>query len=438
MIQSASSASTNFPDWGDTFTIDPWGNLTNIGPVAGRDNQETLNAAPATVQNRLTGFGYDAAGNLTSNGTTIRYDAENRIFPASGTTYSYDGSGHRVQKSSGKLYWYGAGDDVLSETSLTGTPVADYIFFNGKRIARVDQPSGNKHFYVTDHLGSTILITNNVGSPQEDSDFYPYGKEIPILDGDPNAYKFTGKERDSDGNDYFGARYYESSMGRFMSPDWSNILSPVPYASVDDPQTLNLYSYVRNNPTTLIDPDGHCWNGFQHLCNLVSGYGWRSDAQVEQAVHDAREWLRENTSFSSAQQEGLNGKQALALYKGFQNHDKSVVSDGKRWTLQIVSMLPGVVPPKLYRGGTNMQGRPNIDLRIDKGTGLVKPGRGISLNENPGNLEQFGGANEIDQSSVPPELEIVQTNKPGHYELAPRGPMTVERYNELAGQVTFK
>src|SRR5271169_5448286 len=70
---------------------------------------------------------------------------------------------------------------------------------------------------------------------------------------------FTGKERDSEsGNDYFGARYYASSMGRFMSPDWAAKEDPVPYATFDDPQSLNLYSYVRNNPLTRADADGHC------------------------------------------------------------------------------------------------------------------------------------------------------------------------------------
>ncbi len=58
------------------------------------------------------------------------------------------------------------------------------------------------------------------------------------------AYKFTGKERDSETNlDYFGARYYGSSMGRFMSAD-------LPFAdwAFRNPQTLNLYTYGRNNP----------------------------------------------------------------------------------------------------------------------------------------------------------------------------------------------
>lgn len=68
----------------------------------------------------------------------------------------------------------------------------------------------------------------------------------------------TGKERDSEsGNDYFGARYYSSSMGRFLSPDWSARVAPVPYAKLDNPQSLNLYSYMLNNPLSGFDPDGH-------------------------------------------------------------------------------------------------------------------------------------------------------------------------------------
>jgi RHS repeat-associated protein len=70
--------------------------------------------------------------------------------------------------------------------------------------------------------------------------------------------RYTGKERDTEsGNDYFEARYYSSAMGRFMSPDWSAKEEPVPYAKLDDPQTLNLYSYVQNNPLTREDADGH-------------------------------------------------------------------------------------------------------------------------------------------------------------------------------------
>ena len=70
--------------------------------------------------------------------------------------------------------------------------------------------------------------------------------------------QFTSKERDAEtGLDFFGARYFGSAQGRFTSPDWSEKPQAVPYADFTDPQTLNLYSYVRNNPLNRTDPSGH-------------------------------------------------------------------------------------------------------------------------------------------------------------------------------------
>jgi len=66
-------------------------------------------------------------------------------------------------------------------------------------------------------------------------------------------HKFTGKERDTEsGLDYFGARYYGSSLGRFMTFDPGTIK----VMHLLDPQLWNKYAYVRNNPLTYVDPDG--------------------------------------------------------------------------------------------------------------------------------------------------------------------------------------
>jgi RHS repeat-associated protein len=71
--------------------------------------------------------------------------------------------------------------------------------------------------------------------------------------------RYTGKERDTEsGLDYFGARYMSSNMGRFMSPDYSDTPEAVPFGDLENPQSLNLYSYVGNNPLSNIDEDGHC------------------------------------------------------------------------------------------------------------------------------------------------------------------------------------
>ncbi len=92
------------------------------------------------------------------------------------------------------------------------------------------------------------------------------------------ASLFTGKERDTEsGLDYFGARYYASGMWRMMSPDWSAKASPVPYADLANPQSLNLYSYVTNNPLNRTDPTGHDW------FNVNNQWQW----QKGHTYHDA-------------------------------------------------------------------------------------------------------------------------------------------------------
>jgi RHS repeat-associated protein len=76
---------------------------------------------------------------------------------------------------------------------------------------------------------------------------------------DGNHYKFTGKEFDDESGLYnYGARYYGPALGRYISPDWAAKPVAVPYADFGNPQSLNLYPYGRNNPTTVADKDGHC------------------------------------------------------------------------------------------------------------------------------------------------------------------------------------
>jgi len=254
--------------WGEAFTIDAWGNLTNKSGVTGKTFTEAFNAAPASIKNQLNGFCNDAAGNLILNATcptgtftpTYSYDGENRLTSAAANySYVYDGDGQRVKKcsnsgcTSGTLYWRGATGDPLAEFTVAGAATNTYIFFSGRRIARYDNASGNVDFYFSDHLGTADVITNSLGSVSEESDYYPYGGEIVVSGSTVNHYKFTGKERDSEsGLDNFGKRYDSSSLGRFMTTD------PVVITTerLMNPQQLNLYAYVANNPLRFIDPTG--------------------------------------------------------------------------------------------------------------------------------------------------------------------------------------
>ena len=92
-----------------------------------------------------------------------------------------------------------------------------------------------------------------------DADFLPFGKELTVTNTCPQNYKFEGKERDTETtNDDFGARYYAFRFGRWPSADWSSVPAPVPYANLSNPQTLNLYAMVSDNPESFADLDGHC------------------------------------------------------------------------------------------------------------------------------------------------------------------------------------
>jgi RHS repeat-associated protein len=93
----------------------------------------------------------------------------------------------------------------------------------------------------------------------------------------------SGKEWDAEtGLDYFGARYFSSAQGRFTSPDWSAAPQPVPYADLSNPQSLNLYNYMRNNPLSGSDPDGHCdWNCWSQF---GSGFADTTYRPIVQAV----------------------------------------------------------------------------------------------------------------------------------------------------------
>ena len=114
------------------------------------------------------------------------------------------------------------------------------------------------YYYAEDMLGSSRSLTTSTGSLCYDADFYPFGGEHQFTNSCPQNYKFTGKERDAEtGNDDYDARYYSSAYGRFLSADWSAIPAPVPYANLTNPQTLNLYAMVSDNPETFADLDGH-------------------------------------------------------------------------------------------------------------------------------------------------------------------------------------
>ncbi|MBV9266670.1 MAG: RHS repeat-associated core domain-containing protein, partial [Acidobacteriaceae bacterium] len=265
------STSTN-PDNTRSFSYDAFGNMAysyagDVLPAGGAPVLSGSNSVATLYDpntNRIRGVHYDTAGNDLDLGpgcnNCISYDAENRVtgYSATRSTYVYDGDGRRIQK--------------LNGTSLNVTEVYDAL---GRLAAEYWSTSGTAActtcYLSWDHLGSVRMVTGDSGNLVARHDFFPFGEEVMAgsagrptngLFGaaDSLDLRFTGKERDTDasgnatGLDYFGARYYGSALGRFMSPD-----EPLQDQDPENPQTWNLYSYGRNNPLNGIDPTGENW-----------------------------------------------------------------------------------------------------------------------------------------------------------------------------------
>jgi RHS repeat-associated protein len=267
--------------------------------VYGNDNRVAGVSPPNSSTVSPSPYTYDASGNVTMDtvaGNQYLYDGEGRVCAVANTAvsglpmmtqYIYDAEGHRVAKGSitsfscdstsngftaTTVYVLGPGGEQLSElTSQSGTWQAAHtnVYAAGQQIATYDadlsgQTTGKLYFHLSDWLGTRRQQTDYAGNPVLNFTGLPYGdglSTVPVSTAsaaDATEHHFTGKERDTEsGNDYFEARYYASSMGRFLSPDWSAKEEPVPYAKLDNPQSLNLYSYVLNNPLTAVDDDGH-------------------------------------------------------------------------------------------------------------------------------------------------------------------------------------
>jgi len=257
-----SASESNAGTWSQNLCYDNLGNrwlLSYPGlpaPTLETPQGADCNSPPYGSNNRITGWGYDAAGNVTTSGTgrTFIYDAENRQTSATvngqTTTYKYDGDGRRITK-----------------VAPSGTTVFVYDPFGN--LAQEYGPSTDSglKYITTDHLGSTRLVTDSSGAAWKCYDYLPFGEELGNGTGgrgncfggsqyptspDVLSTKFTAKERDAEtGLDYFQTRYFSSAQGRYTSQD-----PLMASARPSNPQTWNRYAYGLNNPLRYIDPDG--------------------------------------------------------------------------------------------------------------------------------------------------------------------------------------
>jgi len=228
--------------------------IGNILEKAGILYSYTNPTHPSAVSSTSDGktYTYDNNGNMVTGGNrSMVWDFDNRVTSVTtggvNASMDYDYTGTRVKKngSGGTTYFPFSGYE-----EGPGSLRTKYIRIGIENIAS-KKSTGEKLFYHNDHLGGVNVITNDSGLLAQIIEYDPWGKISRQEGSGESLRRFTGKILDPEsGLYYYGGRYYDPELGRFISPD--------PFVSEpDDPQNLNRYSYVLNNPVNAIDPDGY-------------------------------------------------------------------------------------------------------------------------------------------------------------------------------------
>ena len=164
-------------------------------------------------------------------------------------SYAYDANGMRAKKVEGgaTTHYLALGHQVMYEK--TGVEHTRHIFAGNQRIAEVR--GAVVSYSHNDHLGSPRVVTDANGVVTSTMSTKPFGE--PHAGSIPTSYGFTGKDLDDTGLYYFAARYYDASVGRFITEDnWVGRLST--------PASQNRYVYVVNNPLKYVDPTGNTYS----------------------------------------------------------------------------------------------------------------------------------------------------------------------------------
>lgn len=253
------------------YEYDGLGNLTKMGGDVHEYKKggwagphAVTKVIPANAGSSSPGirYTYDGNGNRIqmvdekNKKTKYVYDYENHLVSVNQKqTFTYDGSGVRVKSKFGK-----------QDSTLTPFPFYEivkgktmkYYYVNEMLIAKKDAslaPPNDLLFYHPEHLGSLHFMSNSKGEAVGELEYHPFG-ETRSVSGDTllGKYRFTSQSLDSSGLYYYGARYYDPSIGKFVTPDPLDGLFRE--AGLGSSQRINLYSYVHNNPINYFDPSG--------------------------------------------------------------------------------------------------------------------------------------------------------------------------------------
>ncbi len=247
-LNRLATANKNSGQQAFAYDYDRFGNRWNQRLTAGSGGTASYSF---DANNRIVGSSYDAVGNLLSDGFhSYTYDAENRMISVDngGTaSYVYDALGRRVKVPAGQ-YLYDSEGHAVTLINNSGMWLVGEIFAAGRHLATYNNSTTT--FNHPDWLGSERARTDVTGAVAETCGNLPFGDGQTCTGSDPSLLHFTGDERDTEtGLDHTPFRQYQSLQGRWLSVD------PLG-GDISNPQSLNRYAYVQNDPNDYSDPSG--------------------------------------------------------------------------------------------------------------------------------------------------------------------------------------
>jgi RHS repeat-associated protein len=325
----------------NTLNYNAIGNITNKCGLSYTYATPSGLRPSAVTQTTGTGgktYNYDSNGNMSARGTqTLIWDIDNRVASVSisggGTTaMEYDYTGMRIKKNApaGITLFPFKGYEIDPNGVAT-----KFIRVGNETLA--SKRGANKYFYHNDHLGGVHVITDSAGNQVQLTEYDPWGvvsKQVGNIDP---THRFTGQELDPEtGFHYYGGRYYDQDISRFVSPD--------PYVQEpDNPQNLNRYSYVLNNPQSLVDPSGHFWEWIvAALLAVIEAAG--AEAATTEILATLAGKLVAISFAASIEQMPLRALEQAELHRQFakpqQNHTQQALPENRRENPDS-SCLPG-------------------------------------------------------------------------------------------------
>jgi RHS repeat-associated protein len=313
-----------------------------------------------TSSNRITtaGFAYDAVGNQTraigpsgSSSQRFKYDAANRLVQVLAdnnatviATYTYGDSNERLISDEGgyRTYYASEGGTVIAEYTESGSSTTpswskSYVYLGARLLSNL-APNGSggeaAQYHHPDRLG-TRLVTDPSNGTSFEQVTLPFGTSLNAESTGATNRRFTSYDRSvTTGLDYAVNRHYDSQQGRFTQVDPAGLKA----TSLENPQTLNLYGYVANDPVNRMDPSGMFWGALKRFFHKVGAILSAVAAVVGRILNNR--WVRIGVFILEFILPGLGG----------------VLETIVEWSLKIYDKIAEIVS-FMQLGGMALQGK---------------------------------------------------------------------------------